>query len=267
MKKTVFVLLLALCFCLTAACGAEQALQNITQSVKEEPTAEPLPTAEAVDDSGTDLYMPGEPGFVDDSGTDIPSAAGTDWTALTAEACVEDAWPTPGVLPRIVLECEGAAEINAQLESQFAPVADDPMSEGLTYECYKGVDRVLSVLMIQRGPNDTVFYTPFNLDLTTGKALTGGELLALLGADVTQLSNLEQAVLGEEFTHLYGTAEGQTDADFLHEQYARTTAPENAETERVWLGADGQLYFVGRIYGLAGAECYEYPMGSTLFFR
>lgn len=274
--KKVFVLLLALCFCLTAACSVEKVLQDAAESIKSGPTAEPLPSAEAVEtpaeqpeeDSGTDLVMPGEEGFVDDSGTDTPPAAGAEgWTALTAEECVEDAWPTAGVLPRIVLDCQGADEINAQLDSQFVPLADDPMCEGLNYECYKSAGRVLSLLMIQRGPNDTVFYTPFNLDLATGQALTGGELLALLGADATQLANLEQAVMGEEFTHLYGTAEVQTDVNFFNEQYARTTSPENADTERIWLGDQGQLLFVGRIYGMAGAEYYEYPMGSTLFFN
>lgn len=263
MKKTIFVLLLALCFCLAGACGAEQMLQDITQSVKEETAAaEPLPE----NDSGTDLVMPGEPGFVDDSGTDIPQAQ-TDWTALSAAECVEDAWSEPGVVPRITIDCAGAAEINAALEEQFFPVADDPMCEGLSYECYKGAGRVLSLVMIQRGPNDTVFYTPFNLDLATGQALSGSELLALLGADPVQLANLEQAVMGEEFTHLYGTAEGQTDPEFFSQQYARTTSPENTDTERIWLGDQGQLYFVGRVYAMAGAESYEYPMGSTLYFN
>lgn len=279
MKTRIFVLLLALCLCLAGACESGQG-----QSA---PTAQPLPSSEDTpapaedtqepaedtsaqapeDDSGTDLVLPGEPGFVDDSGTDIPDApAQTDWTALSADECVEDAWPTEGVIPRIVLDCEGADEINGQIEERFVPLADDPMCQGLSYECSRGVARVLSVLMVERGPNDTVYYTPFNLDLETGQALSGQELLSLLGVDAARLINLEQAVMGEEFTHQFGTAEGQTDPDFFNEQYERTTAPENTETERIWLSDDGQLYFVGRIYGMAGAECYEYPMSSTLLF-
>lgn len=279
MKKKVFALLLALCFCLAAGCSAEQALHDITESLKSEPTAEPLPSAETAeqqptdaqapaeqpaDDSGTDLYMPGEPGFFDDSPSDA-QPGGEDYTALTAAECVEDAWPSPGVLPRIVLDCPGADEINAQLQDKFAPIADDPACEGLHYECNK-VGQVLTVLMVERWPNDCTYYTPFNLDLASGQTLSGAELLALLGVDAAELANLEQAVMGEEFTHQFGLAEGQQDEDFYTQQYERTTSPDNAETERVWMGGDGQLYFAGRIYGLAGAEYYEYPMGSGLFF-
>lgn len=272
-NKTVCVLLLALCLCVTAACAADGTPQQ-------EPTSEPLPSAEATetaeapeqteqpaaDDSGTDLVMPGEEGFVDDSGTDIPTPPDEGWTGLTAEECVEDALPEAGVLPRIILECEGAQTINEQLESQFAPLAEDPECEGMHYECYKGAERVLSLLMTVYGPNDTVFYTPFNLDLTTGQALSGGELLQLLDVDADKLSNLEQAVMGEEFTHQFGTLKDQMDEDFYNEQYIRTTDPENVETERLWLGGDGQLYFVGRIYSMAGAEFYEYILGTTLYF-
>ena len=84
MKKTVYILLLALRLSATAACAASQS----------EPTAQPLPTAEptadqpVADDSGTDLYMPGDEGYMDDSPTD---AADRDYTALAAEDCVEDA--------------------------------------------------------------------------------------------------------------------------------------------------------------------------------
>lgn len=281
MKKKIFVLFLALCFCLSAACSAEEALRDITESLKAEPTAEPVSPAEpteapsetaaveqpAADDSGTDAYAPGEAGFVDDSGTDTPDQpAQTDWTALSADQCIEDAWPEEGVLPRIILDCEGADEINAQLED-FTRLADDPMCEQLYYQCSKGASgRVLSILMVQHGPNDTVFYTVFNLDVVTGQALSGQELLALLGVDETELANLEQAVMGEEFVHQFGLAEDQTDPDFYNEQYARTTASDNADTDRVWIAGDGQLCFIGRIYPLAGAEYYEYILGSTLFY-
>lgn len=261
MKKTALILCLALCLCAMAACAASQSAPTAAPA----PTLESQPTADVADDSGTDLYLPGDSGYVDDSATDVP-AQPDDFTALTAEQCVADAWPTPGVLPQITLDCPGAVGINEQIQEKFVPIADDPMNQGLTYAVSKGTDRVLSILMIESGPNDCAFYTPYNLDLATGQALSGAELLGLLDVDEEDLANLEQAVLGQEFTHQFGLAEDQTDPDFYNEQYARTTAPENADTERVWLGDDGQLLFVGRVYPLAGAECYEYILGSTLTF-
>ena len=257
MIKRSFVLLLALCLCLTAACGAEDLLQDITQSLKNESTAMDAPEQPAAESSGTDAAVP-------EDGAE--QSAQTDWTALTAEQCVQDAWPEPGVVPRITLDCPGAETINAQLE-HFLQVADDPMCEQLFYQCAKGAQgRVLSILMEEHGPNDTVFYTIFNLDVATGQALSGAELLSLLGVDTAELANLEQAVMGKEFVHQFGTAEQQADPAFYERQYALTTAPENADTDRVWLAGDGQLDFIGRIYPLAGAEYYEYILGSTLYF-
>ncbi len=257
MMKKSFVLLLALCLCLASACGAGRELPSVSEPMETEPPAETA-QAPAEEGAGTDAAAP------EDGQTEWQPDA--DWTALTAEQCVEDAWPEPGVVPRITLDCPGADEINAQLED-FERVADDPMCEQLYYTCAKGAQgRVLSIMMEEHGPNDTVIYTPFSLDVVTGQALSGAELLSLLGVDQTELANLEQAVMGKEFVHQFGTAEQQEDPAFYERQYALTTAPENADTDRVWLAGDGQLDFIGRIYPLAGAEYYEYVLGSTLYF-
>lgn len=266
MKKSAFILLLALALWALAACGAGTAQD--ADSPTDGSAAETAPAAAPEgEDSGTDLILPGDPGYEDDSPTDAGDGAGeTDWTALAPEDCVEDLAPFTGMVPRIVLDCPGAEQINAQIEQTFAPLADDPECEGVYYLCGKGAGRVLSVVMVQKGPNDTIFYTPYNLDLVTGQALDGAGLLALLEVDADQLANLEQAVLGEEFTHQFGDVQEETDPAFYDEQYQRTTAPENAELERIWLAGDGQLTFVGRIYGLAGAECYEYALGTGMIF-
>lgn len=262
MRKTVLIFLLALCFCLTGACSGVTTQSAPTAA----PVAEAEPTEAPADDSGTDLYIPGEAGYVDDSGTDIPAPESL-FTDLAAEDCIEDAWPEAGVMPRITLDCPGAESINEKIAEKFTPVADDPMSEGLSYTCYKGAGRVLSIVMEEHWPNDCSFFTCYNLDLATGQELSGRELLALLAVDEASLSDLEQAVMGQEFTRQFGAAEDQADADFYSQQYEKTTSPENVDLDRVWLGDDGQLCFVGRIYPLAGAESYEYPLGSTLYFN
>lgn len=252
MRRALLVCTLALGLCALACCAGPGA--------RTEGSA-PVP------DSGTDLFLPGEPGYEDDSATDAPEDTdGEGWTLLTAEECVEDLPPYTGMVPRITLDCPGADEINRQIEETFVPMADDPECEGVCYQCAKGAGRVLSVVMEVHGPNDTVFYTPYNLDLATGEALTGEQLLALLGVDADELRNLEQALLGAEFDRQFGAVKDDTDPDFYSGQYERTTAPENAQTQRLWLAEDGQLMFVGRIYGMAGAEYYEYPLGTGMVF-
>lgn len=287
MKKTIFALLLALCFCVTAACGAEDVLHSIAQSISQT-TAAPAPAADPVqssDDAPADQAPQEAPVQAAEqvtaapaSGTDaVPEGDGaaapeppaedtTDFTQLTAEQCVEDLAPYEGRLPHIVLDCPGAAAINSRIQADFIPLAEDPMCEQLYYECAVGAGRVLSVLITMEGPNDVMEFTPFNLDLATGEELSAEQLLAVLNVDAEELKNLEQPILGNEFMLQFSPSVVDVDQELFDQQYERTTSPDNTEVERLWLAGNGQLCFVGRIYGFAGAEYYEYTLGTGLYF-
>ncbi len=244
MRKLISVGALVLCLSVLAACGTEDVLSDMTGGRSDA----------ALDSSDTDVLD--EPVRTE--------AAGTDFTALTADQCVVDDLADPGVLPRIALDCPGADEINGIIQDEFRPVSEDPMCQ-LHYEYAKGAGRVLSVVMVKK-IDDWLEYTPFDLDLATGERLSGAELLALLDVDSAELAQLEQSVMGEEFTHQFGRVQDQTDEEFYNGQYERTTSPDNVELEKLWFAADGQLLFAGRIYGLAGAEYYEYPLSTGLVF-
>lgn len=260
MKKTVSILLLALCLCLAQACAAGGPAAA--------PTAAPETEGDSVvEDSGTDVIMPPDGVYTEESATDTAVEEPAEgFASLAAEDCIEDALPREGVLPRITLDCDGARQINQQLEEKFIPISEDPICEQLYYMYSKGADRVLSIVMEEHWPNDCVYYTAYNLDLETGQALTGPELLALLGVDEAELRNLEQALMGREFTNMYGDMQADIDPDFYDGQYERTTSPDNTETDQLWISGDGQLCFAGRIYSMAGAEYYEYQIGTGWVF-
>ena len=288
MKRLFFVLALALCFVVTASCGAEDVIDNAVGEAAEETAAEPAAgedarepadeawdnpegEAEESDDSDTDLGLTTD-GDSESSATDAEADEAESWepdetydfSSWTLEECVEDGWDYEGVLPHITVPCAGAEEINAAIESEFTELAEDPMVN-VYYECGKGANRVLSVVMV-RQINDSLGYTVYNLDLATGQSISGREMLALLGVDENELANLELAIMGEEFTHLFGTVQDQTDEEFYNGQYDATTSPDNAELDRVWVGAQGQLFFAGRIYSMAGAAYYEYALNTGLVF-
>lgn len=271
MRRYIPILALALCVCLLAACGVEDALTDIRRQIEGSGAAvTPDPEDPMAPQNAPEDPAYGEGAAIGDgtiSTEDVPAPADLpDFTALTVDECVEAPQPGEHALPRITLDCPGAEEINAAIDSAFSSVAEDPLCD-LRYEAAKGAGgRILSVVMIQGGPNDWTEYTPYNLDLLSGQALTGPELLALLGQDENELRNLQQALLGDEFTRQFGTGEGIADAAFFQGQRDRTTSPDNTQTDRIWFGGDGTLCFAGRIYGLAGAEYYEYPLSTGLVF-
>lgn len=242
--KKLLLLALAMLLCLMAACGQ---------------TGD-----SAGEDSDTDIDLV-DPLPEDDSGTDT-QPVNQDFAGLPLEQCVTDAWPYPGVLAHITLDCPGAEQINAAIDEAFTELADDPMWD-VHYEVYKGAGRVLSMLMVQSRPNGVVYYTPYSLDLATGEALTGAELLDLLGVDAEELAQLELTVMGEEFDRVNAEVRDSIeDTAFYDGQRAATVDPSNADTERVWIGEGDQLYFAGRIYALAGAGHYEHALATGLTF-
>ena len=260
--RRVLILALAACLALLAGCGVEDVIGDMLGPRGPQATAVPSPTEVPIwtAPAATDVPAAEAPA------SDAPAQAGgiADYGSLTVADCVEDGWTYPNVIPHIKLDCPGAESINAAIQGTFVELAEDPMFE-VHYECAIGVGRYLSVLMVEK-INDSLFHTAYNLDLSTGEQITGTELLALLGQDEGALKSKELELMGEEFTRQYGSLIGQMDQNFYDAQYARTTAIGNADTENLWFGTDGQLYFAGKLYSMAGAEYYEYPIPTGLFF-
>ncbi len=289
MRRFIIILAAALCFLTVTACDPAEILGEIAAQLTETEADitrdEGTPAGEVQgkvqeDGSASDIVWDANVPAADESESAsdaLPAPAETSeqspapaadesvgFAALSPEECITDFWPeTPGVLPRIVLDCPGADTINAGIQAQFSDLADDPMWE-VHYECCKGSGHILSIVIV-RQMNDSAWYTPYNLDLDTGEALDGGALLALLGVDGQALAELETALLGDEFTYQYGGMQAG-DPDFYAQQYARTTDPANTDIENVWFSGDGQLCFLGRIYNMVGAESSEYPIGTGMFF-
>lgn len=276
MKPLFILIALFLCFVVLAGCGTEEVISQMLSLP--ESTQAPADTEVPIwtpPGKGTSPALSPTP-----VPTPLPSSALTsspspvrptgqtislgDYSSLTVSDCVEDGWTTPGVIPHISLDCPGAESLNKTISQQFMEDVENPLWT-IHYECEIGAHRYLSVLMVKQSA-ETRYHTAYNLDLSTGEALTGKELLSLLGQDEAALKSIELEVLAEEFTQEYGQMQGQIDQQFYSQQYAKTTSIDNAELDNLWFGPDNELYFIGRIYPLAGAEYYEYPLCTGLVF-
>lgn len=288
MRKLLPLLALALCLLTLCSCRADVALDDIANQLRAansdsadadapqaDGAAEAASAADAADaDSGetADETQPAEDAAIassTDSGEEAPAALpdeepAADLTALPLEELVTDADGAPGQLPRITASCSGAAYINDDIEGSFLYLVADPACT-LYYDAYKNGD-ILSLVVAQNWADDRSYYTPYNLDLSTGAYLSGEDLLARLGAEATVVGDAEIGVMTEEFQHLYGDLAEGDGAPFYQEQYDRTTSTDNIELHRVWLGYGGELTFVARIFSLAGSEFYEYPMATGLYY-
>lgn len=295
MKKWMTLAALALCFCLAAACSPIEELDNIAQQLADRdgeasapdsggslspswsddeedggeeaasPADAPAPPAEEEEEvpepaSVTDALPEGSEPIEELPVEEVP----TDFTALSVSDCVTGAEGSDGRLPRLIIQCPGAEEINDDIEGSFRYLLEDDYCT-LWYEAAKN-GRVLSVVVVQQYDDDCTYYTPYNLDLSTGHRLSGGDLAAVCGVRTEDLIESELRIMAGEFEYNYGAMNQGDGAAFYQEQLERTVSPDNAETERLWLDDTGRLRFVGRLYSLAGAEFYEYPMDSGYTF-
>ena len=281
MKKALTVIALLLCLCLLAGCGAQDFLHDVAgQLVNDKNDDTPPPVGEpaadgagepaAVNASDTDEEPGGLPASGSDTGYNVPQSQlpeednPVDFTAFSVEEIVTDADGAAGQLPRIVLDCPGADYINDDIEGTFRYLVGEDYCT-LYYTVSKN-GPILSIMIAQLYDGDASYYTPYRLDLTNGEAIDGAALLSYMGMSAGELADAELRIMGEEFEYQYG-AESQGDlADFYQEQYGMTVSPDNAELNRLWLDDEGELNFVAKIYSLAGAEFYEYPMGTGYFF-
>lgn len=173
---------------------------------------------------------------------------------------------TDGTLPFILLDCAGAEEINDDIDGRFGYMVGEEYCR-LHYEVFKADnDRILSIVVVSDFDDDFKSYMPYVLDLAEGRWLSGNDLLAILAVSPEALQDAELDIMRNEFEYEFGTYREDIDAEFYDEILEKTTSPANAELERIWLGDLGRLMFVARIYGVAGAEFYEYPMSAGYTF-
>ena len=263
--KRFLLFFLTACFILAAGCAPAQGGAD-SPIAPAEPTEEPAADPASGSDAEPAQTDPEALPETEASASDIPGEPDpdTDFTALSLEEIVTGAMEEPEVLPRIALDCPGAQAINGDIAARFSRDASDP-EYNVYYEASRTGD-VVSILLVDRTPmNDVVLYGVYNLDLATGLALTGQELLEQLDLTEEYVAAAEVEAMGSLFTEMYFQY-GEQMGDFYQQMYDRTTDPENADTSRVWIGPDGQLRFIGRIYALAGAEYYEYPISLGLYF-
>lgn len=282
MKRWSALIALLLCFAMTAACSAREVLDDVAQQLSQD--GEEQAATETVTEDGPEAALPAggqrsEDGSAmeETAASETDTAAGqpeeesplpeedgaqeTDLTALAVEDCIAE----EDGLPHIVLDCDGAAAINQAVEESFRYLVGDSACT-LYYECYKGAGRVLSLLMVQQYDGGSSYYTPYNLDLATGRWISGQELLDIVGLSASQVAETELELMGNEFEYQYGGFRDGELGGFYQEQYDRTVAPDNADTNRLWFGNGGRLNFVARIFAVAGAEYYEYPMNTGYYF-
>ena len=307
-RRTLSILTaLVLCLCVLASCGSRKtagtdagtatdageagaAAETAADKAAETPAETPAPTvAPLLEEEATetdafgpeDYVLPASPADAAEPDAD-EDAYGDDGEGDYVSPGLPDepdAQPIESGLPSVLdvvtgssdltalaAQYEGAGAILADIQQRFSYLADDSYTTA-TYECYVN-NNIFSLVITEDLHTDSVYYTPYNLDLDTGAWLDGAGLLKALGLDEDDVAAAELAALEAAFDDVYADldADAMGFGDFLAEQRARTISEENVDFEHMWLDADGHLVFAGKIYSIAGAERYEHILDTGYAF-
>ncbi len=290
MKKLITVSILLLCLCLISGCGAQAVLHDVAEQLHNANAAAETEGSAPVSPSDGEAPAVAEESPAFDGQTEVYAASAADaagdivtapemmtpepdtpaessqgeLAGLSLSELVADADGASGQLPRILPDCSGAASINEDIEGTFRYLVDADYCT-LYYDVSKN-GTILSIVVAQLYDGDSSYFTPYLLDLSSGQRLSGLELLTRMGLGTADVTAEELRIMGSEFEYQYGGESRGENAALYQEQYDRTVSRDNAELNRVWLDDQGQLCFVAKIYSMAGAEFYEYPMGTGIYF-
>ncbi len=155
-------------------------------------------------------------------------------------------------------------DINSELENMKGEFSLITYKAG--YAAYTN-DSVLSILLYKYtdyGWND---YETVNVDLSTGKELSNKEIFKLKGWDESDFLKAQKKALDKgylKFTDGYELGSDDFMDEFYKEAYANTISSDNLSADTpIYLGKNGDLRFVGRLYSLGGADFYYHILSAT----
>ncbi len=160
-----------------------------------------------------------------------------------------------------------ADALNGEIEAFCQPYVDEiknaadngwsPTILGIRYQT-GACGSIRSILIEVMMDADVNIYAVFNYNSALGEKATGSHILEAACIDEKTLVSRTLTVAAEKFIGLYGSV---SDSDFYDSQLAMTLSPDAyGKHMPLFFDEAGDLWFVGRVYSLAGAAYYDYPM-------
>ena len=169
-------------------------------------------------------------------------------------------------VPQLLADTDGAADINRDIESRYAPIVREALESQaagfslsclyIAWETYQYGD-ILSLLVSCGWGFDMNQYSVYLYDTANGTRLTTAQLLAALDIDEAAFLDAVRQAAAERFDGKY-TAADDTMQELLAERREWTLSDENVNLDAMtFVDGSGQLHVVLPIGSIAGADAYE----------
>lgn len=169
-------------------------------------------------------------------------------------------------VPQLLADTDGAADINRDIESRYAPIVREALESQaagvslpclyIAWETYQYGD-ILSLLVSCGWDFDMNEYSVYLYDTGSGARLTTAELLTALDIDETAFLDAVRQAAAERFDGKYTAVDGSMQ-EALAERREWTLSDENVNLDTMaFVDGSGQLHVVLPIGSIAGADAYE----------
>ena len=180
-------------------------------------------------------------------------------------------------IPKININSSDATKINNEIDEKITSEAKRIVSEinngsspwiyKIFYNYYIN-DNILSIIIeSDYDANDAKAYFVYNIDKNTGKCINNEEIINKKGLTKKQFEEKLINAVRNEFVSGYGdindwgATQGATENEskkIYQEQYNKTISGSNcnADTQMIYLDANGKINVIAKIYSLAGADYY-----------
>ena len=177
-------------------------------------------------------------------------------------------------IPKINIDSSYVSEINKELNDKLTSSAKKIMESTeygalleADYEYYENND-ILSVIAWGKYEGGVSNYYVYNINKKNGLKITSEEILKTKNMDKVTFENKLSNSLGIEFKNSFGeyfnwiqsqSGSAEDTKNFYEKQYNLTIYSNNCklENQKIYLGDNGKIFVVGKIYNLAGGE-YSY---------
>ena len=166
-------------------------------------------------------------------------------------------------VPAFNINTEEIKNLNTEILNKYKTNEADMSITNTSYKYYEN-DNIISVI-IDRTTTETSYdeYNVYNVDKSTGKQLTKEEVLATKSITKEQYEATISTQMANIFSEMWDNQNSlTTGGNFLEEQRAKNNSKENCSMNKteVYLGENGNLYYIASIYSLAGANSYMHTI-------
>ncbi len=172
-------------------------------------------------------------------------------------------------IPRILIDSEDAANVNAQLLDEMNSWIDEALdardngwsltTTGIDYNAWvwNGTLTLFTTVNNDWGMEMHYIYT---FDVNDGHRMDNAQIAALWGREEDAFYDTLSGLVYDKFVNMYGEA-ADTDIDFYDEQLSNSISEENIRSSVLYPDSNGSAMAAVTIYSLAGADAYEQVIG------